>query len=105
MLWECLLLAHATTTDRLLEFCAEHQSCVTNTIFNHKIEHKATWISPAGVTRNLTDYVIVNRARRSSVLDTRVFRGCKVPSDHKLVISKIRMKLKALPKQKKESEI
>ena len=27
------------------------------------------------------------RARRSTVLDTRVFRGCKVPSDHKLVVS------------------
>ena len=86
---------------RLLEFCAEHRLCVTNTIFNHKIEHKATWISPNGMTRNLIDYIIVNRARRSTVLDTRVFRGCKVPSDHKLVVSKIRVKLKAQQKQKR----
>ena len=86
---------------RLLEFCAEHRLCVTNTIFNHKTEHKATWISPDGVTKNLIDYVIVNRARRSSVLDTRVYRGCKVPSDHKLAIAKIRIKLKAHAKQKR----
>ena len=84
---------------RLLEMCAEHRLCVTNTIFNHKIEHKATWNSPDGATRNLIDYVIVNRARRSSVLDTRVYRGCKVPSDHNLVVSKLRIKLKAHQKQ------
>ena len=81
---------------RLLEMCAEHRLCVTNTIFNHKIEHKATWNSPDGATRNLIDYVIVNRARRSSVLDTRVYRGCKVPSDHNLVVSKLRIKLKPI---------
>ena len=80
---------------RLLEFCAEHRLCVTNTIFKHKIEHKATWTSPDGVTRNLIDYIVVNKARRSSVLDTRVFRGCKVPTDHMLVVSKLRIKLKA----------
>ena len=27
---------------RLLEFCSEHQLCVTYTIFIHKMEHKAT---------------------------------------------------------------
>ena len=80
---------------RLLEFCAEHRLSITNTGFKHKIEHKATWISPDGTTRNLIDYIIVNKARRSTVLDTRVFRGCKVPSDHKLVVSKLRVKLKA----------
>lgn len=75
--------------------CAEFQLCVTNTIFNHKLEHKTTWTSPDGVTKNLIDYIMVNRARRSSILDTRVFRGCRVPSDHKLVVAKIRIKLKA----------
>ena len=73
---------------RLLEFCAEHRLCVTNTI-------KTTWTSPDGATKNLIDYVIVNSARKSSILDTRVYRGCKVPSDHMLVISKLRVKLKA----------
>ena len=72
---------------RLLELCSEHRLCITNTVFNHKVEHKASWNSPDGITRNLIDYVIVNRARRSSVLDTRIYMGCKVPSDHKLVIS------------------
>ena len=47
------------------------------------------------------DYIILNRARRSTVLDTRVFRGPKVPSDHKLVVSKLRVKLKANRKQRK----
>ena len=80
---------------RLLEFFAEHRLCVTNTIFNQKQEHKTTWTSPDGATKNLIDYVIVNSARKSSILDTRVYRGCKVPSDHMLVIPKLRVKLKA----------
>ena len=50
---------------------------------------------PDGNTRNLINYVNVNKARRSTVLDTRVVRGCKVPSDHKSVASKLRVKLKA----------
>ena len=80
---------------RLLEFCAEHGLCVTNTTFNHRLEHKVTWTSPDGGTRNLIDYVIVNRDRRTTVLDTRVYRGCKVPTDHMLVVSKLRVKLRA----------
>ena len=39
---------------RLLEFFAKHRLCVTNTVFKHKIEHKASWTSPDGATRNIT---------------------------------------------------
>ena len=83
---------------RLLEFCAEHRLCVTNTLFNNKVEHKTTWTSLDGATKNLIDYVIVNRARKIAILDTRVYRGCKLPYDNKLAISKVRIKLKAYRK-------
>ena len=80
---------------RLLELCVMNGLKVTNTFFNHKLNHKTTWTSPDGLTQNLIDYVIVNRKWSQSVLDTRVFRGCRVPSDHKLVIVKMRLKLRA----------
>ena len=44
---------------RLLEFCAEHRLCVINTLLHHKGEHKTTWASPDGATKNLIDYIIV----------------------------------------------
>ena len=54
---------------RLLEFCVERKLIATNTAFNHRVENKATWTSAEGATRNLIDYVIVNKARRTSALD------------------------------------
>ncbi|XP_064110265.1 uncharacterized protein LOC135218050 [Macrobrachium nipponense] len=81
---------------RLLELCGASGLSITNTYFNHKLEHKTTWVSPNGLVQNLIDYVIVNQKWKKSILDTRTFRGCRrVPSDHKLVISKIRIKIQA----------
>lgn len=64
-------------------------------MFNNKRAHKMAWLSPDGNTQNLIDYIIVNRKWSQSVLDTRTFRGCKVPSDNTLVIAKIRLELRA----------
>ena len=77
---------------------SEHRLCVTNTIFNHKMNHKATLKSLDGATKNLIDYCINNKFRKSSILDTRVYRGCKAPFDHKLVVSRLWVKLKAQQK-------
>ena len=80
---------------RLLERCAEDWLCITNTVIDYKVKHRASWISADEAKIKLRDSVVVNRARRSSVLDIRVYRRCKVPSDHKLVVSQLRIKLKA----------
>ncbi|XP_064093833.1 craniofacial development protein 2-like [Macrobrachium nipponense] len=62
-----------------------------------------TWVSPYGLVQNLIDYVVVNQKWKKSMLDTRTFKGCSVPSGHKLEISKIRIKLK--PNQEKSRSI
>ena len=54
------------------------------------------WTSLDGDTKNLIDYVIVNRAIKTSILDARVYRGCNIPSDRKIANSKVRVKLKAI---------
>ena len=56
--------------------------------------HKATWKSPDGRTVNQIGHVMVNRCMRTSVLDTRVMRGADVYSDHHMVRTKIRLKLR-----------
>ena len=42
----------------------------------------------------MIDYVLVNRRLRTSILDTRVFRSTYIQSDHELVNSSTRFKMK-----------
>ena len=43
----------------------------------------------------MLDYVLVNQRFKTSILDTRVYCRTHFQSDHRLVISKVRLKLKA----------
>ena len=81
----------------LLDFCAPNGLVITNTLFQHRPCHQHTWFHPAKSSQSghILDYVLVNRRYRSSVLDTRVYRKTHLESDHHLLISKVRFKLKA----------
>ena len=82
---------------RLLDFCASNQLLITNTWFQHKPLHQATWYRNGDRTKqgHMIDYVLVNNRFRTSVLDTRVFRSVYHQSDHELVVSSLRFKIKA----------
>ena len=82
--------------EQLLDFCSLNGLVLTNTFFKHRPCHQLTWFHPAqmGHRGHLLDYVLVNQKFRSSVLDTRVFRSTRLQSDHRLVVSKLRLKLK-----------
>ena len=54
-------------------------------------------MSPDGRTKIQIDHTLVNRKFRTSVLDTRAMRSADVASDHYLVRSTIRLKLKRAP--------
>ena len=47
----------------------------------------------------MLDYMLVNRCFRSSILDTRIARKKFLHSDHRLVVSTVRLKLKAKRRQ------
>lgn len=85
--------------ERLCEFCAENELLITGTLFPHKTIHKLTWVSPDGVTKNQIDHILVNKKFRTSVRDTRVYRGADISSDHYLVKTCIKLKLKTKPRQ------
>ena len=82
--------------ERLLDFCANNQLLVTNTWFKHKNIHKATWFRNGDRSRHghIIDYVLVNRRFRTTILDTRVYRSVLHDSDHELVVSTLRFKIK-----------
>ena len=60
--------------ERLLDFRAGNQLIITNTWFQHKLLHKATWFRNGNRSRtgHMIDHVLVNKRFRTSVLDTRV---------------------------------
>jgi hypothetical protein len=88
----------------LLEFCLNNDMVVGGTLFQHKNIHKYTWTTPDGQTRNMIDHIMINRKWVKSMQDCRSYRGADIFSDHELVVSKIKLKLKRTGHDKK-SEI
>ena len=74
---------------------------ITNTLFKHRPCHQYTWFHPAERTGigHMLDYMLVNRCFRSRILDTRIVRKKFLHSDHRLVVSTVRLKLKAKRRQ------
>ena len=51
--------------DRLVEFCAENELTITNTLFKQPNRRLYTWTSPDGNSRNQIDYIICQRRWKS----------------------------------------
>ena len=56
-------------------------------------QHGIHWIPDLGQVRRTT-YVLVKHHLRASVLDTRVHRGGDLDTDHRLVVTTLRLKFK-----------
>ncbi len=103
--YERVMGKHAVGTrndngEKLCAFCGMNDLVITGTIFPHKEIHKQTWICPDRRTCNQIYHVLINRKFRTSVLDTRAIRSAVIASDHHLVCTKLRLKLKAAPKRR-----
>ena len=77
---------------------------IKNTMFAYKRIHQRTWYPPnTRAEPSMKDYILMKRRLISSILDTRVYRGADIGSDHRLVISKVKLKLKKkTPNRKKK---
>ena len=80
--------------ERFIEVCSLNQMVIGGSVFPHKKIHKTTWISPNHCTENQIDHMCINKKFRRSCEDVRVKRGADVPTDHHLVVMKLKLRLK-----------
>ena len=85
---------------RLVQFAEGQKLKVANTFFKNNPEAKWTWCSPNGKTRNEIDYILTNHIHNVQKLTT--VNDLKFDSDHRMVISEIRLSRKLILQQKKK---
>ena len=78
----------------LVDFCLANRLTITNTIFQQHPRRKYTWISPNGLVRNQIDYILIRSRWKSSIKIAKTLPGADISSDHQLLISDLRIKLK-----------
>ena len=87
--------------EKLLQLYSKYDLVITGKLFQHRNIHKATWVSPDKKTKNQIDHMMINGKYKGSIIDTKVYRGADIGSDHYMVISKRKLKLqKPTEKQK-----
>ncbi|BHF78138.1 hypothetical protein SprV_0602124900 [Sparganum proliferum] len=79
----------------LIRTCAEHRLILTNTFFRLPMLEKATWMHPRSQQWHLLDYTLVQRRHQLDVLVTKAILGTDGWTNHRLVISKMRIRLQS----------
>ena len=91
---------HNDNGERFISFCSNNGFSIAYTYFQHKLIHKKTWRSPDGKTFNEIDYICINNRWKSSLRDVRVKRGGDIGSDHYLLVSTVKLRLKRKKEEK-----
>ena len=66
---------------------------IMNTLFQKKIERRWTWRSPDRKTKNAIEYIMTDKP--SMITDVRVINRINIGSDHRMLMSNIRLDTKA----------
>ncbi|VDO90499.1 unnamed protein product [Schistosoma curassoni] len=73
--------------------CAFNKLVIGSTIIPHKRIQKATWISPDHTTENQIDHICTSKKFTRSMEDVINGRIAEIPSDQRLVVPKMKLKL------------
>ena len=71
---------------------------IVNALFQQRKRRLCTWTSPDGQNQNQIDYILCSQSWRSSIQSTKTRPGADCGSDHELLITKFRLKLKKVGK-------
>ena len=80
--------------DACVEFCKANNLAIANAFFAHHPRHLHTWTPPDRKSRNQTDHIAISLRWRSSVKDTRTLPEADCNTDHQLLISQNKVRLK-----------
>ena len=83
---------------RQIEFCQEIALVIANTLFQQHKRRLYTWATPDGQHQNQIGYILCSQRWRSSIQLTKTRPGADCGSDHELLITKFRLKLKKVGK-------
>jgi endonuclease/exonuclease/phosphatase family metal-dependent hydrolase len=78
---------------RVVNSATSKNLIIKSTTFPRRDIHKHTCTSPASVTHNQIDHVLIDKRRHSNILDVRSFRVADCDIDHYLVASKLRERI------------
>ncbi|XP_071965609.1 uncharacterized protein [Antedon mediterranea] len=99
----------------LLEMAMRHKLLLTNTMFEHKMSHRTTWVMPVRVKphnekdgtprrnpyRNQVDYIMIRKRNFNFVTNSRSYSRVDVETDHRIVKTQLRLQyFKMKPKKK-----
>ena len=76
------------------DLCSFNRLIIGGSVFPHRRIHNATWVSPDHRTENQIVHICISQKFRRSMQDVRVHRGADASSDHHLVLTKLKLKLK-----------
>lgn len=80
--------------ERLIQFAADNNLTIMNTVFKQHPRRLYTWTSPDGKHRNQIDYVMIRTRWRSSICNAHTLPGADCLSDHELLICGLKLKLR-----------
>ena len=82
---------------RLLAFARSHCLTLANTLQSHKLSQTTTWHSNNGKVHSQIDIILALQCFKSSInkVKMRTFPGTNISSDHDLVMTTFKLKLKA----------
>ena len=84
-----------------MNFWKQSKMIVTNTLFQYEKRRRFMWKRPGDTERYQIDYILVKQRYRNCVKKLRSYPGADANTDHNLVMARIKLRLKKLPRSAK----
>lgn len=95
--------------DRLIRFSQEHRLIISKTLFSLSAGRlntkKFPSDAPVNTIKNQIDYILINNRFCSSVKKVATYAGADVPSDHSILLAKLRIRLSVFKNNKPKTKL